>query len=123
MEFKSDKPIYLQIVDYVCDKIVHNVWALEQRVPSVRELSSVLMVNPNTVMRAYDILEKSEIIFNRRGIGFSVSINANENISVLLKKEFVDEELPYLFKKMKMLNMSLKEIEVEFEKYLKNESV
>jgi len=119
MEFKSDKPIYLQIVDYICEKILRGDWVKEQRIPSVRELSSTLAVNPNTVMRAYEILERKEIIFNKRGIGFSVSLDANEKISESLKKDFIDEELPYFFRKMKMLEFTIKEIESEYNKFLK----
>jgi DNA-binding transcriptional regulator YhcF (GntR family) len=121
MEFKSDKPIYIQIVDYVLEKILRQDWEIEERIPSVRELSTTLAVNPNTVMRAYEILERSSIIFNRRGIGFSVSAGAKEKISVMLKNDFINEELPYLFKKMKILGFSMKEIETEYNKFLKDE--
>ena len=119
MDFKSDKPIYMQIVNYICEKILQEEWAAEERLPSVRELSANLAVNPNTVMRSYEILERDEIIFNRRGIGFSVSADAKEKIASLFKKEFLGEELPYFFRKMQMLDITLQEIETEFNNYLK----
>ncbi|MDR2010656.1 MAG: GntR family transcriptional regulator [Bacteroidales bacterium] len=121
MEFQSDKPIYLQIVDYVCEKIIHEEWTVDQRISSVRELSATIAVNPNTVMRSYEILERNGIIYNRRGIGFSVATGAKEKIRELIKDEFIENELPRVFKKMQMLEISIQEIEVEFKKYLKND--
>ncbi|HRN58369.1 MAG TPA: GntR family transcriptional regulator, partial [Agriterribacter sp.] len=50
MQFKDSQSIYLQIADYVCEKILLGEWKAEQRIPSVRELAVQLEVNPNTVM-------------------------------------------------------------------------
>lgn len=121
MEFKSDKPIYLQIFSYVCEKVLQGDWPEEERIPSVRELSAIVAVNPNTVMRTYELLERDGIIFNRRGIGFSVSPNAKNKIAELMQREFLENELPDFFKKIQMLGISMKEIDVEFQKYLENE--
>ena len=53
MDFKSEKPIYRQIVDYVCDRIASGRWPEQERVPSVRDMAAQLQVNPNTAMRAF----------------------------------------------------------------------
>lgn len=110
MEFKQDKAIYLQIANYICEQILKNTWQANERIPSVRELSANLMVNPNTVLRAYEQLESCQIIFNKRGIGFFVQTDAGENIKALYRKEFLEEELPLVLKKMKLLQISMEEI-------------
>ncbi len=65
MEFNDHKPIYLQIADTVCDKIVSGEWNAEDRVPSVRELGMTLGVNPNTIMRSYEYLQTINVIYNK----------------------------------------------------------
>ncbi|HCO66219.1 MAG TPA: GntR family transcriptional regulator, partial [Dysgonomonas sp.] len=52
MEFKTNKPIYQQIVDFCFRKILTGEWMEDERIPSVRELGMLLQVNPNTVMTA-----------------------------------------------------------------------
>ncbi|MEG1497870.1 MAG: GntR family transcriptional regulator [Bacteroidales bacterium] len=111
MDFKSDKAIYHQIADYVCERILQNDWAVGERIPSVREMGGNLAVNPNTVMRSYELLERNNIIFNQRGIGFSVAENAKEKILLLFKNEFLEEEVPVFFKKMQLLGLTFKDIE------------
>jgi DNA-binding transcriptional regulator YhcF (GntR family) len=65
MQFRESQAIYLQIADYVCEKIMLKEWKAEERIPSVRELAVQLEVNPNTVMRTYEFLQQQEIIYNQ----------------------------------------------------------
>ncbi|MDD4292288.1 MAG: GntR family transcriptional regulator, partial [Bacteroidales bacterium] len=76
MEFNEHKPIYLQISDTICDKILGEEWREEERIPSVRELGITLGVNPNTIMRTYDHLQSVEIIYNKRGVGYYITTGA-----------------------------------------------
>ena len=69
MEFNSNKAIYLQIADTVCDKILAGELKPEDRIPSVREYGATIGVNPNTVMRTYEKLTAEGVIYNKRGIG------------------------------------------------------
>ena len=50
MDFKTNKPIYQQIVDFCFSKILTREWRAEERVVSVRELSTQLAVNSRTVL-------------------------------------------------------------------------
>ncbi len=110
MQFTDHKAIYLQIIDLVMEKILSKEWAIGEKIPSVRDLGASIEVNPNTVMRAYDKLQKDELIFNKRGLGFYVSENAAEKIQHLLKKNFLENEAPKFFQNAKLLNISLNEI-------------
>ena len=80
MEFNSDKAIYLQIADYICDQIQMKKWKSNEKIPSVRELGVMLEVNPNTIMRAYDYLQQQEIIFTKRGMGYFVNEHSSAKI-------------------------------------------
>ncbi|PWU02695.1 MAG: GntR family transcriptional regulator [Bacteroidetes bacterium] len=119
MQFKDTQAIYLQIADYVCEKILLKEWKPEERIPSVRELAVSLEVNPNTVMRTYDFLQQQEIIYNQRGIGFFVSANALNNAIVYRKEEFTQKDLPGVFRNMYLLNMNVEELRPKFENFVK----
>lgn len=119
MDFRESQPIYLQIVAYVCEKILLHEWKPETRIPSVRELAVQLEVNPNTVMRAYEHLQQQEIIYNQRGIGYSVSANAQKLALKYMKTEFMEKELPVLFRNMYLLEIDPEELQRLFDKYVK----
>ncbi|MCU7547661.1 GntR family transcriptional regulator [Chitinophagaceae bacterium LB-8] len=118
MQFRESGSIYLQIADYVCEKILLQQWMVEERIPSVRELAMQLEVNPNTVMRTYDFLQQQEIIYNQRGIGLFVSSNAVQQALQYRKKEFMQKELPLLFRNLYLLNMNIEELKQEYENYV-----
>lgn len=72
-DFDRNRPIYLQIGEEICRRIVRGHLAPGARTPSVRELAAQLRVNPNTVQRAYQELERDGVLFARRGQGSFVS--------------------------------------------------
>ncbi|MGO1243877.1 MAG: GntR family transcriptional regulator [Sphingobacterium sp.] len=118
MEFNSNKAIYLQIVEHVCEKIMLNVWILEEKIPSVRELAIHLEVNPNTVMRAYDFLQQKEVIYNKRGIGFFISHEAMKAVKLYKKAIFLEEELPQVLRNIYLLNISLDELKDRYQEFV-----
>jgi DNA-binding transcriptional regulator YhcF (GntR family) len=120
MEFKETQAIYLQIAGYICEQILLRRWDEGDRILSVRELGVTLEVNPNTVMRTYDFLQGKEIIFNKRGIGYFVSEDARRKIIEYQKKQFLEQDLPIIFKNMNLLGMTLNDFEKEYTNYLKN---
>lgn len=110
MNFKENKAIYLQIAELLMDEILQGKYAEEDRIPSVREYASVVEVNVNTCMRAYDWLCSQDVIFTKRGLGYFVAQGARNSILTVRKKEFFEEFLPELIKKMNTLNISKQEI-------------
>jgi DNA-binding transcriptional regulator YhcF (GntR family) len=119
MIFKKNRPIYLQIVDYLIEQILHNEWPQGARIPSVRDLGGILEVNPNTVMRAYRDLEEKDVLYNQRGIGFFVSKDAEKRIRKIRKEIFLKEELPDVYKKMALLDLSVEDVTQELVKLRK----
>lgn len=65
--FGDNRPIYLQISGWICEKILRGEWVADQRIPSLRELGVLLEVNPNTVVRTCEYLLSQGVIYNRRG--------------------------------------------------------
>lgn len=107
MNFSEQKPIYLQIADWLCEQILLGKIKSEERILSLRELASQLEVNPNTVMRAYDMLQEMNIITCKRGMGYFATNEAMERITELHRQRFIDEELPKLFHTMKLLHIDI----------------
>ncbi len=106
MSFEDNsKPIYLQIADSLCDRILSGELGEEEKIPSVREYAADIGVNPNTVVRAYDILSTNGIIFQKRGIGYFISDGAKDKVKDALKKKFFAEILPGIRKTMSLLGI------------------
>ncbi|HEX2606712.1 MAG TPA: GntR family transcriptional regulator [Flavisolibacter sp.] len=119
MQFRESIAIYLQIADYVCERILLKQWKTNERIPAVRELAVQLEVNPNTVMRTFEFLQGQQIIHNQRGVGYFVSPDAIKNATQYRKKEFVEKELPIIFRNMYLLEMDLDELKLRYEKFKK----
>jgi DNA-binding transcriptional regulator YhcF (GntR family) len=117
MEFEGKQPIYLQISDLVCENIITREWEEGGRIPSVRELAVETEVNPNTIMRTYAHLQDRQIIENRRGIGYFVAAAAAERTRAMKREEFIDRDLPRLFRTMELLGIDVEELRGHHERY------
>ena len=120
MEFNDNKAIYLQITDLFLDEILMKKWNGGDRIPSVRELAINTEVNPNTVMRTYNYLQEKGIIFNKRGIGYFLAEDAYKETLKLRKEEFIKEELPQIFKTIRLLDIEFKDLEELYKDYIQN---
>ncbi len=76
-------------------------------------------VNPNTVMRTYTYLQEMGIIYNKRGIGYFVSDNALENVLNMKKTDFVQKDLPSLFRAMDLLEIDFDDLKEYYEEFQK----
>lgn len=65
----GQEPVFQQIVDHVKREIATGRLKPEDRLPSVRELAKELVINPNTIARAYQALEAEGVTYSRRGAG------------------------------------------------------
>ena len=119
MNFKDKKAIYLQIADRICDEILLNKYGEEERIPSVREYASIVEVNFNTVMRSFDYLQMTDIIFNKRGIGYFVSVGAKQKIHSLRKSHFIENEVNDFFRQILLLDIPIEEITGMYHHYVK----
>lgn len=110
MDFKKQKPIYLQIADWLMDQVLADQLAADDRVPSVRDVAASMGVNPNTVVRTFDYLQQEGIVYNRRGVGYFVAADARERILAYQRREFLEEDLPAIKQKIKMLGITMEEL-------------
>ncbi len=110
MVFDANKPIYLQIVDDICDKILAGAIEPDTRIPSVREYGAQMGVNPNTIVRSYEKLTTDGIIYNKRGIGYFVCSDAKDKVLSIMRDEFIHEQWPQVLRKAQLLGLDLSEL-------------
>lgn len=99
LDLKSRKSIYEQIVDNFKELIISGILAENEKLPSVRELSGILTVNPNTIQKAYRELERQNYIYIVSGLGTFVS-----------KREEVKVDEAYLAEIKSSIRESIKEL-------------
>ena len=83
------RPIYVQIMDEIRRALVRRSLGPEDALPSVRELSAELRVNPRTVSQAYLELEREGVVYVRRGQGTFVApgVRPDEKERPMLARE------------------------------------
>lgn len=117
MEFNDKEPIYLQIAGVVCEHILAGKWKPGERIPSVRDLAVDMEVNPNTIMRTYEVLQEMEVVTNRRGYGLYVAEDGLKKVINWKKENFVREALPEFLKAVFLLGISMDEIRKQYDQY------
>lgn len=120
MNYNTNQSIFIQIADRICDRILSGEYQEEARIPSVRELAVEMEVNPNTVMRTYERLQSNQIIHNKRGIGYFISLNAETEIRRMRHNQFMEDVLPSVFKEMHLLGVSIDELTEAYRQYSPN---
>lgn len=81
IDSKSSTPIYEQITIGIKELILKNVIRSGDKLPSVRELSTILTINPNTVSKAYMELEKQNIVESIKGKGTFITRDYRKPVS------------------------------------------
>jgi GntR family transcriptional regulator len=108
IKFDNKIPIYMQIMDFIKQAIVTGKLKGGEKVPSVRILSEKLKVNPNTIQRAYQELEREGITFTQRGRGTFVTEDVKKIFE--LRKEMAKESLTQFIISMKQLGFGREEM-------------
>ena len=90
-----NRPVYQQIMDQVKRDIAVGTLKKGEKLPTVRELASQLVVNPNTIAKAYRQLERDGIILTRPGAGTYVA-KLGSNLSDDVKRRILCQQIELL---------------------------
>ena len=108
-------PIYEQIIDSIESDILNGFISENELIPSVRNLSMELSINPNTIQKAYNDLEIRGITYSVPGVGRYVS---KEAINIIKnKKKTSDSVLKKVVEDLKLVGISLDTILDNVKKY------
>ncbi|MGA2679252.1 MAG: GntR family transcriptional regulator [Sedimentisphaerales bacterium] len=88
----SDRPVYQQIIDQVKRDIALGRLGKNEKLLTVRQLAGQLAINPNTIAKAYQQMEREGIITTRPGSGAFVA-NLDSDLSGSVKKKLISEDL------------------------------
>ena len=107
-KFRSDLPIYSQLVEQIKLGIVSAKLLPGERLMSVRDMATEAGVNPNTMQRALQELEREGMVYSQRTAGRFVT----ENMQVIerAKKKFAEEQIRSFLEAMKKLGYQWEEI-------------
>lgn len=100
------------------DSILEGAISPGGRVPSVRETAANSQVNVNTAVRSYEHLERSGIIFQKRGLGYFVADDAVYRIRKARSEEFYNTEMEYFFTRLSQIGVTPVELLQRYETYL-----
>ena len=102
-------PIYLQIVNQVKYLVASGRLVTGEQLPPVRKLAEQLLINPNTVARAYRELEQANILTTRQGAGVYVS-DAGSPLARSEKNRIVGERIDMLLAESRQMNLGVEEV-------------
>ncbi len=101
---EDDGPIYLQIIKYIKQGIAAGTIGNQEEVPSRRALSTLLGVNPNTIQKAYHMLEEEGIIVSRSGARSYTCVD--RDTIERIRQELLISDTTVWVKAMKQLGVS-----------------
>lgn len=103
---KSNTPIYMQLAKQIEEYILNDTFKEHTQVSSTTELSTILNINPNTVLKGMNLLVNENILYKKRGIGMFVSTDAKNIISNKRKKEFTKKFVDTIVEEAIKLNIN-----------------
>ena len=107
---QTDKrPIYLQIMDQIKQRVAVGDWTEGKPIPSIRQLAVDLQVSVITVKRAYLELEREGVIVTQQGKGSQVA--PSPGLGMRLQEEELKKHLEQAIRLAEMLGLRPKELE------------
>lgn len=112
---QDGSPIYLQILLYIKRGIIAGIICDGDELPSRRVLSALLGVNPNTVQKAYKLLEEEGLIQSRTGAKSCVAVTEEKILEI--RAELLDEDARSAVSAFKLMGVSKEEAHKLIDKY------
>lgn len=112
---QDGSPIYLQILLYIKRGIIAGIISDGDELPSRRVLSALLGVNPNTVQKAYKMLEDEGLIQSRTGAKSCVAVTVGKLREI--REELLEEDAKNAVNSLKMMGVSKEEAHALIDKY------
>ncbi len=107
-EFSKDKPIYMQIIENIQMSIISGEFKAGDKLLPVREMAAMAAVNPNTMQRALQELEKMGLVFSKRTSGRFIT--EDTHMVEELKENFAKRQIIDFYEKMKSIGLTKQEI-------------
>ncbi len=110
LDFGSELPIYLQITAELEDAIFTGAFPEETQIPSTTEISSLMQVNPATVLKGMNLLVDEGLLYKKRGLGLFVMEGAVEKIRRKRQQQFYEKFVVSLVAEARKLKLTKEEV-------------
>ncbi|MGI6485710.1 MAG: GntR family transcriptional regulator [Thermoanaerobacterales bacterium] len=107
-EFKTNRPIYLQLIEQIELRIFSGIYPRGSRLPSVRDMAKQAAVNPNTMQRALSKLEQDGLIITDRTRGRFIT--DDKKMIDKAKNRMAQEQVNHFFGNMQKLGFDKKDV-------------
>ena len=108
--WNDSQPIYRQLKAKLLDMILDGHVAEGEAMPSVRQISLDMKINPITVIKAVQELEGEGAVEKRRGLGMFVRDGARESLRAQAREDFLTREWPPIAARLSRLEISLTDL-------------
>lgn len=120
LNYRDPRPIYEQVTDELRRMVITGAIAPDEKLPSVRAMASALAINPNTIQRAYEALEREGYVYTVSGRGTFAATRAEVDEG---RKARLLEELDAAAKELLYLGVSPDDLKARLEGLVKEGSV
>jgi len=110
LEFSDEKPIFIQVAEWIEDAILSGRYEEEQQIPSITEFSVACKINPATALKGINILVDNGILYKKRGLGMFVAQGAKDKLRNKRKEMFYENYIISLVKEAKRINIDKDDI-------------
>ncbi len=117
----SDRPIYQQLVEIIELQILSGQYKSGEKLPSVRELSAVAGVTPNTMQKAFAELERRRLVITQRTAGRVVT--EDQSLMDEIRTNLAQEQIKLFIQKMQELGYSREDMAKVLEQELRRDEV
>ncbi|NLN05819.1 MAG: GntR family transcriptional regulator [Clostridiaceae bacterium] len=121
IEFSDEKPIFIQIAEWIEDAILAGRYEEEQQIPSITEFSVACKINPATALKGINLLVDDGILYKKRGLGMFVAKGAYEKLRSKRKEMFYENFILSLVKEAKRINIDKNDIIKMIERGFEND--
>lgn len=113
IDVTSRVPIYRQLADQIRGAVARGRLSANERLPSVRDLSRQLVINPNTVAKVYTELEREGLLLTRPGLGVFVAQSGTE-LTRKVRRERITGLIDEVFTEAVLLEFSADDVQQLF---------
>ena len=116
----DDRPMYIQIMEHIRQRIIVGQWVSDHPLPSIRELAVSIQVSVITVKRAYQELEREGVIYTRAGKGSFVSPQIDN--AAQIKRDELAQHLQAAVRIARLLKQPIDEVVAKLEQLYAEET-
>ncbi|MDW0108493.1 GntR family transcriptional regulator [Sporosarcina aquimarina] len=112
----GDKPIYIQIADWLENAIIDGTLNADEKVYSQYQLAELFTINPATAGKGLTILLEEELVYKKRGLGMFVSPDAQKRLRTKRKEQTLRKLVQDLLLEADLLGINKNELDKMIEK-------